>query len=338
LVWLGDAETNLGDVVIMSPLVSANLGLILRPTICSFDPPLELVPTTRIEKLPSELLQTVQGIMSGLDAAHLTSRIGSDFESHKIHPASTGLIVEEPLDEADYRYIVLHSDVAPQFERARLAARLLEKEVPIGLQFTWEIAGASTSHAVSSSDILALTRGGDKNFVLELKETDVAAWVILLQRLLAIDAEQYPIVYRAVRLFENLDYIPYYVPLYVLGHFSILESLLAHKPDIKDPQDSITKQLRRNVALLANRLTLNGYDALGISAWPNGMSVGKIMSRLYEYRSAIAHGGDVSLIAREPFRTVGWLELNRWIRSLTKKMIWAAIAEPQLVTDLSSEG
>jgi hypothetical protein len=65
------------------------------------------------------------------------------------------------------------------------------------------------------------------------------------------------------------------------------------------------------------------------------MKLNKIISRLYQYRSAIAHGvPHTGIFQKDPFRNLGWPGIDEWIRTLTKRLLRAALREPQLVSDL----
>jgi hypothetical protein len=72
--------------------------------------------------------------------------------------------------------------------------------------------------------------------------------------------------------------------LRVLGYFSILESLITHKP--VDSMDSLVRRVSGKMALLSNRFKRPlPYDGLAGSPTPQ-----KAWTSLYEYRSNLAHG------------------------------------------------
>lgn len=86
------------------------------------------------------------------------------------------------------------------------------------------------------------------------------------------------------QLLELKD-LPHFSPLQILGYFAILESILTHQPAPEDRYDSITRQITRKLALLNKRWqpSLN-YSDFGSATHE------KIWSKMYAYRSAIAHG------------------------------------------------
>jgi hypothetical protein len=94
----------------------------------------------------------------------------------------------------------------------------------------------------------------------------------------------------------------------MLGHFGVLEDLLSHPPEPHDPVDSITRQLRRNLVLLDHHRPPRA--GLGLDASPNATAA-QVISHLYSYRSAVAHGGEGAgpvtwLESRRPPGWTGW--------------------------------
>lgn len=141
-----------------------------------------------------------------------------------------------------------------------------------------------------------------------------------------------------LHMFSSLDNLPDSSTLKVLGYFSIIEGLLSHKPSDNDRVDSIQRQLIRNINLLNNRLKkIHKEIAFSDFGETNPETV---LRKLYAYRSAIAHGGQVS----DPLNKIGEMRIGNnntdhlwvhdWLRSLTKRLLLSAIVEPGLVMDL----
>ncbi len=141
-------------------------------------------------------------------------------------------------------------------------------------------------------------------------------------------------------LFSSLDNLPDSSLLKVLGYFSVIEGLLSHCPEGSDRVDSIQRQLIRNIKLLNNRLKKIGrgiaFDDFG------DVKSETVLKKLYAFRSDIAHGGDRELslnniskirIGKKTDQD-GYLWVHDWLRSMTKKLLLAAIMEPELVMDL----
>jgi hypothetical protein len=114
-----------------------------------------------------------------------------------------------------------------------------------------------------------------------------------------------------------------------LGYFSVLESLLTHNPSPSDTIDSITRQVKRKLALLDHRWTprLN-YAPFGTTTSE------KVWVAMYAYRSAIAHGATVNFQDRD-LRPLGNEQQSlALLIEAVKAIVRYALDEPQLVADL----
>lgn len=131
-----------------------------------------------------------------------------------------------------------------------------------------------------------------------------------------------------IELLLELKDLPRFSPLQVLGYFAILESVLTHQPNPDDRYESISRQITQKLALLNKRWR----PALDYSGF-GGANHEKIWTKMYAYRSAIAHG-------RKPdFKTqLAVLKTadtaNALVRDAVQKTIRHAYVEPQLMADL----
>jgi hypothetical protein len=117
-------------------------------------------------------------------------------------------------------------------------------------------------------------------------------------------------------------------PLRTLGYFALLESLLTHAPLPTDPYDSITRQIKKKLILLNNRWTppLN-YSPFG-NADPE-----KIWSKMYSYRSQLAHGGNPHFGGE--FQVLrGHQQVMELVKETVKAIIRRGLIEPRLLLDL----
>src|SRR4051812_5497394 len=65
----------------------------------------------------------------------------------------------------------------------------------------------------------------------------------------------------------------------------MLEALLTHPPDPADPYQSITRQIKKKLALVGRRCRpCTNYAAF------NKSEIETIWTKMYEYRSCLAHG------------------------------------------------
>jgi hypothetical protein len=133
---------------------------------------------------------------------------------------------------------------------------------------------------------------------------------------------------KVFKLVFELKDLPRFSPLQILGYFAVLESILTHAPSPDDRYDSITRQIKQKLALLNKRWK----PPLDYSAFPT-LAHDKVWSKMYAYRSAIAHGltpnfaGELSALRKAE-------NANLLISEAVKKTIYQALEEPQLLADL----
>ncbi|NIL81990.1 hypothetical protein [Rhodococcoides kroppenstedtii] len=150
-----------------------------------------------------------------------------------------------------------------------------------------------------------------------------------------LDGGSFPEIARMLGLFESTAQLPDRSPQKFLAHMAIVEGLLTHAPGPTDRVDTIGRQLKRNIVLLDHRMPdhrKTELDSFG-STKPQ-----TVIDKLYAYRSAVAHGTDPSdrldvFAAKWPGPTTV-LSLHQFARQLTKRLLAAALREPQLVSDL----
>jgi hypothetical protein len=135
-------------------------------------------------------------------------------------------------------------------------------------------------------------------------------------------------VRRLASQLQELESVPSYSALRFLGYFAVLEALLTHPPKPTDPYDSITRQIKKKVALVDHRCQPHiDYGAFAEA------SKEKIWSKMYEYRSSLAHGGapafdgDLKLLGKPE-------NALKLVKETVKAVIRQALIEPQLLADL----
>jgi hypothetical protein len=133
---------------------------------------------------------------------------------------------------------------------------------------------------------------------------------------------------RIFKLVFELKDLPHFSPLQILGSFAALESILTHAPAPADLHDSITRQIKQKLALL-NRRWQPPLDYSSFQPLPHD----KIWSKMYDYRSAIAHGGLPDFKSKlSVLKSAN--SANALISETLKKTICQALKEPQLLADL----
>ena len=113
-----------------------------------------------------------------------------------------------------------------------------------------------------------------------------------------------------------------------LGHFAVLESLLSHEPKSSDPYDSVTRQVRGKMILVGNRSGRIDYTKYFGSLGPD-----KAWTKLYDYRSAIAHGAKADFTGKHEALKSAANALS-FVRHATRELLRFSLKEPALVHDL----
>ncbi len=119
--------------------------------------------------------------------------------------------------------------------------------------------------------------------------------------------------------------------LRLLGRFAVLESLIVHKPDPKDPYDSITRQVKMKMKLLDRRFARPvKYGTFGISE-----PLDKVWTKLYSLRSTIAHGASPSFGKGSEFAFFHSLDnADRLVANAVRSVLRQVFEEPDLLADL----
>jgi hypothetical protein len=233
------------------------------------------------------------------------------------------------LPETEWKYFVIsfqgsNSTVA-EIEEALLLAPL---EIRVGFTaIQWK--GASQGVVIHPERLfqkLYAARRWQEQTLLEVTPRDVEEIVKLLAQLKQHDNALVPVKQITAGL-ADLDALPLHSPTLFLGYFALLESLLTHQPRPNDTLDSITRQIKKKVALLDKRFQ-HSLDYSSFAA-PSD----KIWGCMYEYRSSLAHG--------KPRSGDGKLEILgnhgnalQLVKQTVKAVTRQALIEPQLLADL----
>ena len=158
-------------------------------------------------------------------------------------------------------------------------------------------------------------------------------WVRSVGQLIAsirpIVAGKWPGIRAAFERRLELQNVPLASPLRHLGYFIVMEALLTHAPAPGDPADTLGRQLQTKLPLLSNRMQF----ALPFEDLDPAASPSTILSALYAYRSAIAHGAEPSFDGKQ--QVLGSREkVGAFLEIATRRLLRQAALEPQLVSDL----
>lgn len=140
----------------------------------------------------------------------------------------------------------------------------------------------------------------------------------------------FPEINRALEMLGNLDFLPTWSELLVLGLFSIIEMLITHNPKLEDRGDSITHQLKGKVPLLERRFDRR----LPYTEYFGQASSDKVWAALYKYRSAIAHGGQLDFDKGQLAVIKSKEVADKFLFEVVRGMLRHILREPHLYADL----
>jgi hypothetical protein len=257
-----------------------------------------------------------------------------------ITPSGNGFRLEYTDDSTQWRYAIVErtDDAILNGSQLAEATRLSDANLCIEL---WCAKKSSTSDGPEKSIggspaqcVQFLGQAAVNECLLPFDYEHVAEIVALRA---AFTGDSYPTIVNALAMFRSLDVNPP-TTAKTLGYFGVVESLLSHAPLPSDSADSIARQLKRNLVLINNRM--GPQRNIGFSEFGETKPE-TVVAKLYEYRSAIAHGGDAqSKIKNLVEIHQGWSHLpaelwpDHFLRRLVKRVLVQAMREPQLIVDL----
>jgi hypothetical protein len=257
-----------------------------------------------------------------------------------ITPSGNGLHFEYTNDQAQWRYVVVERTADAILNGAKLAeaTRLSDANLCIELWCARKLSGSSGpdqsigGHHVQCVQYLGWAADNESLIPFDFEHV---AEIVALRA--ALNENLYPTIVNAIEMFRSLDVNPPN-PVKTLGYFGVIESLLSHAPLPNDSADSIVRQLKRNLILINNRM--DGQRNIGFSEFGQ-VKPETVISKLYDYRSAVAHGGDTkSKIKNLTDIHKVWTDIphelwpDRFLRRLVKRVLVHAMREPQLVIDI----
>lgn len=233
-----------------------------------------------------------------------------------------------PLPQVDWRYFILrHADEYIPVAVLKAAA-LIEPSVYLGPRFSNVRGNRSVGSSPGIQNHYWSTHRW-WNAGKSITDQTVSDWGTIAKQLALVEAE-YPEIGRSVHMFWILGgNDPSVDRLTILGYFIVIESLLTHRPDPKDPTDSIGRQIRSKMRLLGNRMAspLN-YQVFGDT------DVAKIWPALYDYRSVLAHGGSPDFGSGKLSRLKDEETVITFLQTACRRLLCQAVEEPLLFLDL----
>lgn len=142
--------------------------------------------------------------------------------------------------------------------------------------------------------------------------------------------KSYNFIDHAISNYMNLRRLPKGSAILAVAYFSIIESLVTHPPRLTETLDSISHQLRNKIILLSRKFehSINYNDRFG------KIGMEKLWSKLYGYRSAIAHGTKVDFNNTKYSILKSNEDVSWFLMAIVKELIILSCRDPIFFSDL----
>lgn len=234
----------------------------------------------------------------------------------------------EPLNVEDWRYYVVTfeggritleagSSIVNDLRCASSLSRVSLRLNPI-----WVYGGTMSKF---TEDWEYYTNAAFDHVVDMIDESDLSALSMLYQEFCSV-SKSHPDIVRSIRMYNALPKFHGYNELLSLGLFSIIESLITHNPS--GEYDSLGHQIKHKIPLLGRRLD----EPIDYSCFKKAEQQ-SIWSKLYDYRSRVAHGGYLDFSGRLQILKDSYT-IQRFLESVLRALLRHALREPDLYVDL----
>lgn len=145
--------------------------------------------------------------------------------------------------------------------------------------------------------------------------------------------DEYPDITTTLKNFYDLRRLTKTTTLITIGYFSVLESLITHQPKSTDTIDSIRRQVSMKMILLRKKFN----KEIECSKYFDEMGEKKAWLKLYDYRSAIAHGRNPNVEDDTDFVALKNRDnINKFLKDSIKELLLLSLREPEFITDLKN--
>lgn len=142
---------------------------------------------------------------------------------------------------------------------------------------------------------------------------------------------EYSFVIQAIESYYDLQLLPPDSPMYLLGLFSIVESLITHRPRSAETLDSVTHQICNKIVFIDDCLLEKPHVA---APFFGSIDRVKLWKKLYSYRSQIAHTASSSLA--EHGDLISRDNILKYLDPKAREIIRLAITRPQVIHRLKA--
>jgi len=247
---------------------------------------------------------------------------------HRIISLEKGHTIERLPPEKWKYYVISFKNTNDKIRTIEYAANLLKNDISLGYTFFTKVGGVGFSQAEIST--FFIDHYTFWNTFKSIKRSEFLEISYNYNLITGLDSIRYPSIVKALSDFHQTKMITDRSTLKVLSYFSIFECLLTHLPNPNDTIDSITRQLRTKMSLLGKRfqreLEYNFY-------FPSLTDPEKIWTKLYSYRSRLAHGESIDF-TQQLHDLQNHDKIRLFLFESLKLLLLYALKEPEFLSDL----
>jgi len=257
-----------------------------------------------------------------------------EYESGKVKTDEYTTYEKINLNEDDFKYWIIEFDNNHQVQFLELAINLINNSFELGFTFIYSDTNQEKVSIMYSDYIINKYKNMECNYY-NYKTTAVDIdEIISIQKIykrLMENSEKELFIKYSIDNFNSLKYIDDNSNLLFVGYFSIIESLVTHSPRLKESLDSISHQIVNKLNLL-QKFFLRQVD---YNKYFNSLGQDKVWSKLYSYRSDIAHGNPISFEKEAKYKALkSKKNIKLFLEEIIKNLILVAINNPELLCDL----
>lgn len=207
-------------------------------------------------------------------------------------------------------------------------AKLIKPKLYLGVTFLYDELNQHSGTIGKHSDVEILTIESAKKYSLvnsnELNKLKEYYNWFLLEDISATSSSKY-----ALDLYCSTSNLGIHSGLLTLSLFSVIESLIAHKPRLTETLDSITHQIKNKINLLV-KMFENSIDK---ESYFGDIAYMTLWGKLYGLRSDIAHGQKYDF--SKSYSCLKNLEnVNNFLDEIVRELICLTIQKPDLIADI----
>jgi hypothetical protein len=242
-------------------------------------------------------------------------------------PGATGTYTYQHIPLEDVKFWVLRFDTVHGFQKWERPFQLIDPEIEWA---AYLYVGARNADPPKAFHYFQTNHSA---YYTDMNESDLRDVQEIASRLETMQLEKAskPAAASVLRIIDNFRSSRAYIRIggmALMSHFTILEGLLTHNPT--GVEDSLRHQLSTKIPLLFRRMDDPPDHSINFP----GIELGALWKKLYDVRSAIAHGSDLDLKSGKLAVLRDFQLVQGYIYASMKALLRVALREPQLVYDL----